>query len=177
MRPREEAQTTPQKLGQFAEAFFSDPEHIRPCVDKVVPSVRAWLTFIGSEASPHDVADAVLRLRFATAKADLLKVAEITYDSELYEQSMLRLMTRWDTDGAAYVVDQVIQRGIKKDGTLAIEAPPLPKQPSSRPRTRKVAFLEKWSRQQRANEELALERAKPNRLARLKQQLEVQRAR
>jgi hypothetical protein len=173
------AQTSPQKLGQFADTSFGDTEHVRTCVEKVRPSVRAWLTFIGSEASPHEVSDAVLRMRFSSAKADLQKVAAITYDSEFYQQSMLQLMTRWETKDAAHLVDQVIQRGINKNGTLVLEPPPLPVRTSNRPDTRSVAFLEKWSRQQRCSEELAREKEQASRspLALREKKLEALRAR
>jgi hypothetical protein len=89
---------------------------------------------------------------------------------------MLQLVTRWETEDAAHLVDQVIQRGINKDGTLVLESPPLPVVTSTRPNTRSVEFFTKWSKQERAKDELvAAKLANPNRLERLQQQLEAQR--
>ena len=71
--------------------------------------------YIGSEANASEVTEAILVQQFANIKRDLESVAEITYDTDLYQQRLQKLLTRWETDGARELVDHLIHHGVTKD--------------------------------------------------------------
>jgi hypothetical protein len=117
----------------------------------------------------------VIRKHFADAKRELLKLADLE-QGEAYELAFNSVMQRWEADGATRIVDWLVRTGITVEGTLPFSPPSLPESDSTRPRTRSVAFLEKWSRMQRLKEQMAEQQSRSP-LALKEKQRETARAR
>lgn len=95
---------TPAKLKAWAEGYYLLRED--QYVDSLRPAMRAFLAFIGSTADVDTCTRERIRPQLMAAVQQLRAVAD--GDKDEFEQTLERLLTRWERERPAQLADQIV---------------------------------------------------------------------
>jgi HK97 family phage portal protein len=101
-------QLTPAKLIAWADGFYL--LHVENCIDAIRPVMRAHLALIGSTADVDIYTRNIVRPHLDEAIAQLRAVAG--GDPEDFAVSLERLLTRWERERPAAIVERVLEEEV-----------------------------------------------------------------
>jgi HK97 family phage portal protein len=99
---------TPEKLRRWAQSFDVLQEPI--CTEALGPTVRAHVALTGSTAAPEVVTATLVRAHLEEWNRQIAAVLEVHPDE--YQVTLERVLTRWETDHAERVADQLLAEAV-----------------------------------------------------------------
>lgn len=102
-------QATPEKLRRWLSGFAT--VHEPHCLEALTRHVRAHLVAMGSKADPVETTTELVRAHIAAFSAQVRIALEA--DPDDYQAVLDRVLTRWESDRAHVVADQVMAEEIR----------------------------------------------------------------